>query len=517
MVQPVQEDPAGAPDAARIFLSFASDDEAWVLAFTNRAWFGNLLGNVRIQNYLAGDNLPFGELGRWLDERIGRAAVVIAFVSADYRSKKWTVAEWLSSLRAAQRDKLIFVPVMLDSDAKEWWASQRRHGGLSVLPDDYQYADFTDGLGKRLNIRPEDTSVTERIKELAKEIRGMLVDRSDEPIDGQRPLTDVVVLGHPTARSAEGVETQSSALLKELKTSSLKVEFWRDGWRGRSAEQAGQAATLCKDAVFVQPLAAIEAADYAASPGMTSTYLERAGITGARVALWLPHGVRDAAFEQKMVASADDQPTMLRSDTPAELAAWLCGALRVETMAAHTLALQIEDLGFEDDTIPDPEAVRLAEEVQEGLCGVVNGIVKPNPPPWPFVGFDPGLKDLITIVQGDRAIIAVHDLDIPPSTEDKTRKAIERKFLAMQDVVQLVESTTKRQLNLFRAALVVRNPKVLPFFKYPNDGRFKDWRLLRFERPDEETPLKPDPASKAYFRAQLAAWATPRKSSQPVH
>lgn len=87
----------------------------------------------------------------------------------------------------------------------------------------------------------------------------------------------------------------------------------------------------------------------------------------------------------------------------------------------------------------------------------------------------------------------------------------------MQDVVQSVESATQRPLNLFRAALVVRNPKVLPFFRYPHDGRYKDWRLLRFDRPDDDTPLKPDPASKAYFRAQLAAWASPRKASSPVH
>lgn len=510
MVETVRDDGSDGPSAPRVFLSYASEDHFWVRAFTAAAH--TALGTVRVEDYLAGDNLAFGNLEPWLDQRIGRAAVVIAFVSKIYRSKKWTIVEWLRTLDAKRLGKLIFVPVMMDSDAKVWWGELRRNGGLSVLPDDYQYADFTDHLGKCLDIDPERTAVLLRIRDLAMEIRGMLAHRDESGI--VRGPADVVVLGHPTAYNDDELKAQSAVLLKELTAATLRAEVFGDRWRGRTEAVP----PLSKEAIFVQPLAALEAADYVAAPGIASSNLERIGIGNARVALWLPGRFHDTAFESKVSASPPGGAATFRNDTPDGLAAWLRGLLRLqETALRDALALQIEDVGYPDEAEPDPEAVRLAAEIHDGLCGVVNGIVKPNPSPWPFVGFDPGLKELITIVQGDRAIVAVHDLDIAPSTELQTRKAIERKFQAMQDVVQSVESATQRPLNLFRAALVVRNPKVLPFFRYPHDGRYKDWRLLRFDRPDDDTPLKPDPASKAYFRAQLAAWASPRKASSPVH
>jgi hypothetical protein len=80
----------------------------------------------------------------------------------------------------------------------------------------------------------------------------------------------------------------------------------------------------------------------------------------------------------------------------------------------------------------------------------------------------------------------------------------------MQDYVRETDCGSK--LKFFWAALIYKNAKALPFAHYPFDGRFKDWRLLSFERAeghsDTEHPVRPAPASLGAFRAQLSKWAT---------
>src|SRR4051794_10471448 len=94
-----------------------------------KKWVADQIGIVTLENYLAGDNLEFGTLTKWVDERINEATVVIAFVSEFYRNKGWTKVEWDKALADTQRRRLIFVPVMLDSAARAWWEQLRQQGG----------------------------------------------------------------------------------------------------------------------------------------------------------------------------------------------------------------------------------------------------------------------------------------------------------------------------------------------------------------------------------------------------
>src|ERR1043166_7444247 len=112
----------------KIFLSFASEDAYWVKWFTHKEWFGSQLGNVIVENYLVNESLDFGPLRSWLEQQIDEATVVIAFISQYYRQKQWTVVEWNKALTEAQRRRLIFVPVMLDADAKAWWDDLLQNG-----------------------------------------------------------------------------------------------------------------------------------------------------------------------------------------------------------------------------------------------------------------------------------------------------------------------------------------------------------------------------------------------------
>jgi hypothetical protein len=128
------------PRAPRVFLSYASEDLNWVHQF--KRWLVGPLGDVVLVDFRDGSNLEFGPLGPWLDARVDEAAVMVAFVSRNYIEKVWTRAEWDSGLTKTQLGQLIFVPVMMDPDAKLWWAQLRKRGKFAALPPDYQFADF---------------------------------------------------------------------------------------------------------------------------------------------------------------------------------------------------------------------------------------------------------------------------------------------------------------------------------------------------------------------------------------
>src|SRR5262249_47516870 len=110
--------------APRVFLSYASEDVNWVQQF--KRWFVEPLGNVVLIDFKDGSALDFGPLGPWLDERAGEAAVMVAFVSCNYPEKAWTQAEWRKGLTKTHLGQLIFVPIMMDADAKVWWGQLRK-------------------------------------------------------------------------------------------------------------------------------------------------------------------------------------------------------------------------------------------------------------------------------------------------------------------------------------------------------------------------------------------------------
>jgi hypothetical protein len=516
--------PQLAPDtqqAPRVFLSFASEDAWWVKSFTHRDLFGRQLGHVRVENYIADDNLSFGELKPWIDKQLDKATVVIAFVSEFYRKKRWTLEEWQRSLTEYQRRRLIFVPVMLDADAKAWWAKLRESGRLSELGSNYQYSDFTDDNGGPVQISGNDAAAG-KIAKLARDIRKVLELPLEKPDCGPKiGDPEFVLLGHPTGRFSEDIESQSNALDKAARGRGLSVCRWKDGWRTNITARLNSSASI-----FVQPLEAGDASDQVINIGMTGKRLADAGIANARVVLWLPRGQSDPDFEAAVACAATNAvPTLsapwsspaLRNDSPDDLVKWLgFMLLPAQQLDGSFPLLQIETVGSPEGSSPDSEASRLSDQLTEDFCSIVRGVITPEASsPWKFWG--DLFKEQIAVLPGSRAIVAVHDLDVAPSADPvATRKAIELKFQKMQSDVEQVFNTTldKGRLRLFWTALILRNAKALPFADYPSDGRYKGWRILRFERANAceglEQPLrmKPDPASLAVFRARLSDWAT---------
>jgi hypothetical protein len=463
--------------------------------------------------------LSFGELKPWIDNQLDKATVVIAFVSEFYRKKRWTLDEWQSSLTEYQRRRLIFVPIMLDADAKAWWAKLRESGRLSELGSNYQYGDFTDSNGAPVQIIGNDVAAA-KIAKLARAIRKVLelpVVKTDSEPKNFGP--EVVLLGHPTGRFSEDIERQSNALDKAARGRGLSVRRWKDGWRTNPAARLNFPA-----AIFVQPLEAGDASDQVTNIEITSKRLADAGIANSRVVLWLPCGESDPEFEAAAAsAAAKAMPALpapwpgpaLRNDTPDDLVNWL-GSMLLPTQQTGGPLLQIETVGSPEGSKPNSEACRLSDQLSEDFFSIVKSVVTPEASsPWKFWG--DLFKEQIAVLPGSRAIVAVHDLDVTPSADlVATRKAIELKFQKMQSDVEETLKTTlgAGKLRLFWTALILRNAKALPFADYPSDGRYKDWRLLRFERANtcegagQPLRMKPDPASLAVFRARLSDWAT---------
>ena len=169
---------------------------------------------------------------------------------------------------------------MLDADAIQWWEKLQKDGKLTQLSRAYQYVDFTDRGGRRIEIRSDDTIATGKIGRLAARIEQDLENAPqeiDEKID-PRPsfdVVDVVVLGHATAALPQEMEDHVRKLCESLKSRDLRFEEWRDEWR-KNADARGKAGAG-SDVIFVQPVAKGEASDRA-SDGAISKFLEEAGI-----------------------------------------------------------------------------------------------------------------------------------------------------------------------------------------------------------------------------------------------
>ena len=256
--------------APRIFFSYASEDSVWVDAFQKSKGFD--IGEARVLDYKA-EEVGYGALKEALDEQIEGSAVVVAFVSVDYYKKIWTVAEWEKSLTEAQRGRLVFVPIMLDADAVDWWRRLRGEGKLSSLSRDYSYWSFLDAGGRRLDITPGETVVNGKIFRLTRQIRADLENKPCTKANGANekstgltkgdgggaedhsetaftaiattgtstapPLTqgagaEIVVLGHPAAALPPEMAEHIGKLCESLRKRNVQTNAWRDGWRRKA-------------------------------------------------------------------------------------------------------------------------------------------------------------------------------------------------------------------------------------------------------------------------------------------
>ena len=148
-----------------------------------------------------------------------------------------------------------------------------------------------------------------------------------------RPLPDavarIVLLGHPMRSLPEGVGKAAAQVAAALAAAGVPVQPWPDGWESTGAP-AGDAAAAEKRTVFLQPLAAADAAASARSPSRTENYLvnalgevARPRIEASPVVLWLPDCEPQEEFARSAGQQGEANP-IFRTDTAPALAEWLC-------------------------------------------------------------------------------------------------------------------------------------------------------------------------------------------------
>jgi hypothetical protein len=506
-----------------VFLSFASEDAAWKTNFINRTWFGDLLGSVKVLDYQLGNNLPFGPLDEWVSGKIRSAAVFVAFISQFYIEKHYPLLEWWAAITQASKGDLIFVPIMLDGSAKQWWADIKRQGQLQEIGEDYAYSDFTDDGGRPCEIitvlGPVDKTIR-RIGELARAIREHLqkhakstgatgVLRSPPPEGEANPI---VVLGHPSAIADPDVASPTDALLKALSERGQKPIHWGDRWRSNASVRSLLPELSMNNAIFVQPVGPGDAGDLAQSPQRLHTWIQRGlglavangvlGNNGLKTILWLPSSLNDEAFAAAASSAPNQTNHFLRNDDPETLASWL----RAEFTATQLPEVPILTL----EEVDRDDAGRLRTALHTGFRAVVREVINPPPETWTFQG--EMLAKQISELQVNRAIVAVHDLNTGTSHgQREARQQLEQKLGAVTiDVERAIKIAGRKDLKLFWCALIVQKAEYLPWVKYPSPSRFEEWCLLPFAAQPEKEALRPvvrpKPLETNVFRTYLRDW-----------
>lgn len=492
--------------APRIFLSYASEVEAWVKGF--KEFFKP--GNAYIKDYQSGDNLPFGDLNKWLEEEIGTAAAVVLIVSEEYTKKKYTLKEWQEALSQVASRHVVFVPVMIHADAKAWWADQKRSGALSELGSAFAYCDLTDAGGHAKNINNDFgpiTAVASQIASLAGEVKKHLdsivassATAAENPTVPARPA--VLVLGHPDSKSIEDVAEAARQLIAHLRNDGLEPVVWDDGWREPEARQGAGVLAPEQRLLVVQPLARGAAGDYAESSDGLRKWVEDAiaadmppgaGQSPAiRLVPWLPRHLRNEQFEARVAAAQDDPEVALRHDDPKALADWL-GSQLGDAASAKAAVLVLEMLG------PGSPA-RLRGALHDGFYKIVETEV---PPPIKRWFFSNGMiTDQLKLVPADRVIIAIHDLNTGHAkNHEEARAQLE---LKMGEVRQATERAGRKDLKIFHSVLLVTKTGMMPWIKYEQPSVFEEWCLMPFS--DTADGLAPTETAVEPFRTCLKDW-----------
>jgi hypothetical protein len=494
-----------------VFLSFASEDAAWKTNFVQPMWFGNILGAVKLFDYQSGDALSFGPINDWVADQIHSAAVFVAFVSEFYIEKAIPLLEWHAALSEVCRKELIFVPIILDSSAKQWWIDLKQRGGLRDLGGDYAYADFSDGTGKPCQIittiGPVDF-VVRKISELARLIKENLQPRKPVYAELGAPGS-IVVLGHPTAVSDPDVARQAHALRDLLAERGRHPLCWNDQWRTIAASRISPPNVISKGAVFIQPIGPGDAGDVAQDPQRLLKWLDQAlkdcstSLKDHKVVCWLPAGLKDQAFEDVAAANQSDSEIILSHDDTESLVCWLRKESTVPQRLHEIPVLTVEEV---DD------ASKLRDALHSGFRAVVDDVIHPPPEAWTFKG--PMLIQQIDQISKyvDRAIVAIHDLNTGIAKGPlEARSQLEQKLGAVgRDVERAIKSAGRNDLKLFWTALLVQKAEQLPWVKYPSPSRFEQWCLLPFESSpnnEEEVVIRPKQTETDVFRSYLREWA----------
>ncbi len=234
-------------------------------------------------------------------------------------------------------------------------------------------------------------------------------------------MARIVLLGHPTRSLPEAVGKAAAQVADALAAAGVPVQPWPDGWEGAGVPAAEEQRT-----VFLQPLAAADAAASARTPSRTENYLvnalgeaARPRIEASPVVLWLPDGERQEEFARSAGQPGEDNP-IFRTDTAPALAEWLCrrfgfGRRGGPIMACEEIEILIQKSRPEGQARPVDARRQIAEELDRMVYGV------PPPEDRLSVWFTASqFEHYFRSVADKRPILMAHDLKMPiPAMQGK--------------------------------------------------------------------------------------------------
>jgi hypothetical protein len=495
----------GAMPAPRVFLSYARSDTLWVKNFCGPDWFGANLGNLVLIDYQ--DTTNFGSITEWIGQKVGNAAALVAFISSNYTNSKFSQAEWDLAQAAHTNGRLVVVPVIMDRDAKIWWDKKKLgpQFGFSDA-DTYAYSDFSDPRtgSHAITIISENgtsDSVGRRIGDVAR-----LLTTKISALRAAPPPPDkaaVVVLGHPTSVRQESISVEVNELATQLRSVGVAHRALRDQWTDPDQAASDEKDVFQRSAVFVQPAVPADAMLWSNVPETLTDWLRQAASSAGanaapknRAVLWVPARHKSEPFDKRANAGKDSDNPILRHDTAADLAGWIQQQIGAEVGPVPVVAIEALEAG------------RLQEALQSGCEKVVSGIVRPPPEPWSFYNKE-SLEDQLRLIEGERAIIAVHDLNTGlASNTREAQAAVESKVKQHKLRADEIIKELNRKLDLFWTVLLVEKTKMLPFIRYPGN-KLPNVTFLPFRKmPDAKVPVAPDPDGARIYQSYLKDWVT---------
>jgi hypothetical protein len=160
---------ADNPPEPFVFFSYAPEDAIWVHAFETH--FRRAL-NIPVWNYRSEKSVTFAYFSD-LNYEMKNAAVVIAFISADYYRNATSLSQLDTANSEASRRRLILCLIAIDGDGRAWLHSWL-HGSQAGAPI---YWDFSDHYGRPAAITPDNAHIIEKINHVAAAVGQELTER----------------------------------------------------------------------------------------------------------------------------------------------------------------------------------------------------------------------------------------------------------------------------------------------------------------------------------------------------
>jgi hypothetical protein len=490
-----------------VFLSYSSRDYGWVEQFKDEYYFVRRLGNYKICDYMvSGDELPFGKLSGWLEDKVEQCVAMFAFMSESYLQSRASDIEFRAGLRRLAEDKIIFAPVMLDVTAKEFWKELKDDPAYRDILLDYMYCDFTDGgmpvelfprgrrnLGAMNGISSLADLVASKIevRETGGEKGGDVSDRPAPTLAGRqasgtsgagvtanvgtREPASLVLLGDPSNPTpAPEVAANFDTLSRTLSERGIAFRKWPHAWRDATIEPREK---VTPPATFVRIVTPLDIRDEEDGPRTLRWINECDRVDGrvdGEVVLWRP---RDEKFEWRHASPA------LRQDSVEALAKWLSDRFRPDDGDAPTLLI-----------IDEPQYDALEEAPYSDVVRMVCELTR-----MPLRGKSMNAEEFSRFIVDSRdrkLIIAVLDNNVNMTVQggcgpvERFEEIVER----WQDEIQCINAQKGFEVEVVWVAVVARLAPLYPLSTW-NKRTLEPINVLRVfkkEQPSGRAKFEPD-------------------------